>query len=121
MAISGYSKLPGKASRYRTPEGTTISRRQYENLRFRKAGWRNWSDYQRTAKTRDYRRWVEAAAKEHNVSARKFKNPDSHFNQLYLDARNADWDHTADGSFADLLTYLGLRQPDASYDVGDTP
>lgn len=121
MASKGYTRIPGKANRYRTPEGTTISRRQYENLRYRKAGWRSWSDYQRTAKTDEYRRWAKAAADEQNVSARKLKSADSHFNQLYLNARNSGFSTEVEGDFADFLSYTGLRRPDADYDVGDTP
>lgn len=121
MPLPGYKRIPGKASRYRTPDGGEISRRQYENIRFRKAGWGSWSEYQRTAKTKEYRRFVTAAADEKGVSPRTLKNPESDFNQLYLEAKRDDWKNDPEGPFADFLVFIGVRAPDADYNVGETP
>ena len=39
--LRGYSPIPGSARRYRAPDGSTISRRQYDNLRAQAAGFDN--------------------------------------------------------------------------------
>lgn len=39
--LRGYKLLPGSARRYQTPSGKTISRREYDNRRARKAGFAN--------------------------------------------------------------------------------
>lgn len=119
MPLPGYTRLPGKANRYQAPSGETISRRQYENLRFQKEGWKSWSEYQRTAKTKEYRRFV-GNAKDENIE-RNPKAPGSEFNQRYLAARDSGWSKDPDGDFADFLVWLGVRRPDATHDVGDTP
>lgn len=120
MPLPGYTRLPGKANRYRTPSGDEISRRQYENLRFQKLGYSSWSEYQREAKSKEFKRFAAAAADEHETNARKIKT-DPEFTELYLAAKRSDWQNDPEGPFADFLVYIGLRRPDADYNVGDTP
>lgn len=126
MPLRGYSRLPGKSERYRTPKGTVISRRQYENVKHRRAGWRSWSEAQRTAK-RDpmYNRMRAEAMVEHGLSKRQ-TGLGSEFQERYLKAKQVGFDETdegrdPEGAFADLLSYVGLRDPEDHWDVGDTP
>lgn len=143
--LPGYSRLPGKSRRYLTPSGESISRRAYENKVFQSAGWQSWADYQRTAKDPQYRAWREAAAGNYRTKEPYYKaknrlshgyykslgrsrvndfglaEPDSEFNQAYLAARDAGFEHQSEGPFARFLTQIGLRNPTANFDVGDTP
>lgn len=127
MPLPGFKRLPGKANRYVDPSGKEISRRQYENIRFRKSGWKSWSEYQRTARAtnprtgrKDYRRWAEAYADEKGISVRNaMTDPD--FMEAYNAAKDTSWKHDPDGEFADFLKLVGLRPDDADYNVGDTP
>lgn len=41
MALRGYKPLGGTSRKYRTPSGKVISRREYDNRRAKKAGFRN--------------------------------------------------------------------------------
>ena len=118
--LPGYTKLPGKAERYKTPSGETISRRQYENKRFRQVGWRSWSEYQREARKPQFRRWVEKASSTLGPK-RQLKSPQSEFSRMYIEAKRTDWKHDADGPFSDFLKWLGIRDEQADYPVGDTP
>lgn len=128
-SVADYVKLPGKKERYRNKRtGKTISRRQYENLRAREAGWGSWSEYQREARTDDWLRWRGIAAHEAGVKPKKL-GMRSEFSKKYLKmkvARNGGV-HVApdlydpDGPLAEFLVYLGLRKPDDEWMVGDTP
>lgn len=144
--LPGYKKVPGSSRRYVTPSGQEISRRQYENIRFQKAGWHSWSEYQRVAKTPEYRRFVKAAEtyektdrswprqkRKHwdfeeylrrgsrGPSRTGYKNPDSEFNEAFLKAYRSDFDPSVGGPFEEFLIDIGLREPGMQFDIGDTP
>lgn len=118
-----------RARRYRTPSGKSISRRQYENLRYSKSGV-TWSQVQsiKSGKSRalkrsqgedttlTYKRWLNAAEKETGLSARQLNAPDSEFNRLLGKAIDDEFAYNATGSFHDFLVYLGYRTDNEDFD-----
>lgn len=125
-SLPGWKRLGGSAERYRNPAGEVVSRRQYENARAQRAGWRNWSDYQRTRKSDDYNRWLNRAIDEKGLTRRDI-GVDSEFSQRYLtlqlarDTMDESDLKSPDGPLADYLVWIGLRDADDWWDVGDTP
>lgn len=119
--LPGYTRLGGSSRRYRTPSGQTISRRQYENIRYGKAGFSSWSQYQRVTQDEDYYRWLGMAAQVNDLGIDDLREPDSEFNRLLAKAADDDFSHKAHGAFHDFLVYAGWRNPDWDFDVGDTP
>jgi hypothetical protein len=140
--LPGYKRLPGTARRYETPSGESISRRQYENRVFSKSGWASWSEFQRVSQEDEYKRFARAYANDQKgkpwyrqrAGKEKFSHyqyrsriprgmlePDSEFNQAYLKARRSGFRATVGGPFDKFLKMIGLRDPDATYDVGDSP
>lgn len=140
--LPGYKRLPGSARRYQTPTGETISRRQYENRVFSSAGWESWSEYQRTARSDEFRRFAKSYAREQKGKPwfrqrggkesyasyqargkvpRGMLEPDSEFSQAYLAAKQSGFSTEVGGPFDRFLKMTGLRDPDATYDVGDSP
>lgn len=139
MPLGDWKRVRGSAERYRPPPGRiselrnagkvradgTVSRRTYENERAKRAGWRNWSDYQRTRKSDDYNRLLNVGIANRGLG-RKDIGVESGFSKLLLGVRRARRDNSADlfdpdGPLADLLVYVGLRQPDDYWFVGETP
>lgn len=118
-----------------TGTGEIISRRRYENLRIELAGrtnpqhygWRSWSDFQRSRKSPVYQHDLEKALEAHpDLTAKDLRRIDSEFNELFADARpywnkrkSAEY-RNPNGPVATFLVYLGLRDEDAEYDVGET-
>jgi hypothetical protein len=127
--LDEWEKLPGRKERYRNKRtGKTISRRQYENLKARAVGWSSWSEYQREARHDDWMRFRGIAAHQQKLKPKRL-GMTSEFSQKYLvmkRARNGGI-HVApdlydpDGPLAEFLVYMGLRKPDAEWNVGDTP
>ena len=119
--LPGFHKLPGSSERYiRLSDGEEISRRQYENERFKQAGWDSWSEYQRHAREEQFQRWVVAERQEHGGSWREIVSPNSRFSRDYAAALHSGWSKKAHGPFAKLLENLGLRTHGANWDVGET-
>lgn len=119
--LPGYRKLPGRAERYeRLSDGETISRRQYENERFRAGGWTSWSEYQRAAKTESFQRWAFIEKLRTGKTYSQIVNPMSGFSKKFIAAKHSNFTPEAHGAFADLLEYLELRDDDSDYDVGET-
>lgn len=127
--LPGFRRIPGRSERYFPPhdwEGPTgpngtISRRQYENYRMRKYGWRNWSEYQHDANTDDYRRWKgEFASRNKNDPEASYRGPHSEFAEFWLTAKRSDWSKDAEGPLANLLVMTGHREAEWEWDVGDT-
>ena len=118
-----------------TPTGTVISRRQYENLRIAEVregtptafGWKSWSQFQSARKSKAYQFDMEKALEKNpDLSAKDMRRIDSEFNQLYVEARPIWKDRKSkayrnpNGPVANFLAYMGLRDEDAEYDVGET-
>lgn len=124
--LPGWKRLGGSAERYRAPSGEVVSRRQYENVRARQSGWRSWSEYQRTRKSPQFKRAVEDAIAKGTVTHKRDVGPNAPISQKWnavLKARADDAPnlYDPDGPLADYLIYIGRREPDDWWDVGDTP
>lgn len=122
---SEWIKLPGKSERYKRA-GKVISRRQYENLKARAVGFKNVSEFQRMARTDDFIRFRGIAAFSAKRSARRYAGLTSPFTQRMLKVKRSRESerkdlYDPDGPLAELLVWLGLRKPDAEWNVGDTP
>lgn len=116
----GYSPT---ARTYYDPEGRIRSRRAADNERLRSSGWTNKRDFDlrfTARKDRGYDRWAESGI-DAGMPESELRQADSEFNRLFLDARADNFSPNPDGAFAVFLTYIGLRQPDWTWDVGDTP
>lgn len=109
----------------------TISRRQAEQQNYTDAGWRSRADYERrfaprTKQGRKYAYFRDQALTNRDVKRRSLDRPDSEFNRLYLKARRFNFDRGRsvrgpNSHMARFLAYTGLRDPSATYNVGDTP
>lgn len=70
---------------------------------------------------------MDLALSQHpEISAKQMRSIDSEFNQLFASAR-PHWKNRRskeyrdpNGPVADFLVYMGLRDEDATYDVGET-
>ena len=156
MARSGYHKLtPAELSkrglsptseryvrdrdlasfnRTRSKQGAldqSLSRRQYDNLRYVDLGWKSRDDFERRFDEghRDmagYRRWRDAAIANGVATPNEIDRPGSEFNRRFLRARAHNFDRGRAGkrpgsAFAQFLVYVGLRDDRADFDVGGTP
>jgi len=125
--LEGWRKLPGKAERFINPSGTVVSRRQYENERAKRAGWKNWSDYQRTRKSESFNNRLKQAVANDAPITRRDVGVEGDFSRAYVDVRNACADNDVvelrdpNGALADFLVLIGYRDADDWWDVGDTP
>jgi hypothetical protein len=111
--------------------GAELSRRQYENLRYQSQGWASKSEYERVThghmrnvphEANAYRRFAQMYADEHDIPLRSVMGPDSEFSKAFKAAYDDDFkDLTPNSPFSDMLTAVGVRDPLATYDVGETP
>ena len=120
--------------------GQHVSSRQYQNLRYQGSGWKSKAQYetlQRYAYSKDaskklkragfpheasaWRIWSIEYALEHGQSIQSVRKPDSQFSQLYAGALDSGFDTEPNSPFAKLLAAIGWRDPDAQWQVGDTP
>jgi hypothetical protein len=112
--------------------GQLLQRRQYENLRYSAAGWTSKSEYERVShghmknvphEANAYRRFSLMYADEHgDENLRKVVGPNAAFSRAFVAAYRDNFeDMTSDGPFAKLLTVMGVRDAEATYNVGDTP
>lgn len=140
IELAGYTRLPGSARRYRTPRGEVISRRQYDNLRARQAGFESRSEIERFRQSSAGRRW-RFKLRSHDPSARgdwqtmhaayeverRRQRLPTH---LTTDRWGKPVEYTRDeddpelvaagGPLDELLVALGHRDPGASWNVGET-
>jgi hypothetical protein len=135
LRLKGYRALGGSSRKYETPRGKIISRREYDNRRLRKQGWKNRSEAERFRTGPIYtqkRSKLEAAG-------RKPKELDI-FSDFAEFVRDIDWDKVNElwdeveqeresgearfdpnGPLAEVLAMEGARLPDWEWAVGDTP
>lgn len=129
-AVEGYEKVPGSSRRYRNVEtGETISRRQFDNLRIQRGAspFQNRSEIERYRSGRNleaqrYARTANVVRKMSPVQ-RPGLDPDdltSEYTRLYVEAKRNRRDLSPDGPLAQFLKFIGLREPDDSWDVGET-
>lgn len=111
-------------------------------MRFRAAGWRSWGDYQRTARDPEYQRFARTYSAQQRGGGDWYRKrggiskfskysakqptrgtlePNSEFNEAYLAAKREGFATRKGGAFDHFLKLLGLRDPEADYQVGDTP
>ena len=137
MAREGYRKLTRDelrkrglsptSERYVAPgQRGTISRRQYDNLRYVDSGWRNRADYERRYQDPTYAYMAAQAITNKGLSRRAVDAPGGEFAKLALKARAVGYGkgragRSAKGPMAKLLVYVGLRDPNATDQVGSTP
>lgn len=102
----------------------TISRRQAEQERYTAGGWSSRAQFERRYQGKTGRKFArfEAEAIEQGKLTRR-SAPDSKFAQLFNAWRRDDFRErgTKRTPAARFLTYVGLRDSQASYPVGSTP
>ena len=153
-----WQRLPGSGRReryipprgLRLPKGTrveyvyrngrrfrTVSRRQFENTRAQRGGYRSLSEFRRLTGRRDrviwdydrlvsrqrlaarYDTFVRIASEETDETRARLLRPDSKFNQLWRLAVMDDWGTDDNESpYAEILRYVGLRRPDTMMPIG---
>lgn len=124
-----------RAERYIAPNGDNVSRRQAENVVARQAGWDSWSEYQRVARSRTFRKQLEIGVEGQGLpdeprSYRKLAGPTTDFSTAYqkfreegdLEGRWAETHSRSPNSpWAQMQVAQGIRDENARYDIGDTP
>lgn len=137
MAREGYRKLtrgelverglsPSSERYVHAGHRGTLSRRQYDNARYADEGWRNRADYERRYNDPTFAYMAAQAITNKGLSRRAVDAPGGEFAKLALKARAVGWGkgragRSAKGPMAKLLVYVGLRDPNATYQVGSTP
>lgn len=134
MALhGGFRRAPGASGHGKGPERFVpppgyagpigadgyVSRRQMRNAVARAHGFTSQARYESLSRTPRYRRFAEILADEEDVRPNAVKGPSSEFT---MRLRDVDWDDkSSDGSLAQFLEWLGIREPNASYPVGGSP
>lgn len=128
MPRRGWTRLGGSAERYLSPDGREVSRRQYDNERAKDEGWGNRSEYENRFKDptylwawRQYQRNQKISVPE----ARKRDRMGGDLNKKLREAQRTGWGKTKTGRdprgpMSKLLVDMGLRDPSATYAVGNT-
>lgn len=138
MPLPGYKFLGGSSRRYVTPTGEIISRRQYDNLRARDAGWRSRSELEKFRRNKVARTgWSKWA---HDVKQHSGKRPTwrsyrdlkdvldrrAKLKRLYPGLSGPDLDRMdpvlidPNGPLARILTDAGRRSSGMGNPVGDS-
>lgn len=128
MPRKGWKRLGGTAERYLSPEGEVVSRRQYDNLRAKAAGWDNRSQFERRYDDPTYLWAFQQYRREQKLTIQEARRQDRMGGQMNKKIRAAQvtgWGKTkagrsATGPMARLLVDMGYRDPTATYAVGDT-
>lgn len=107
------------------PRGSTIARRQGENLRLMidGGGWQSYSEWRRVTLSEHYQGWQRQVARKFSTDPRTLRKPDSSFNRAYVRWMRQGFTKSSrpKGRFAKFLVGIGFRDPRATYPVGDTP
>ena len=128
MPRKGWQRLPGTAERYLSPEGKIVSRRQYDNLRAREQGWESRSQFENRYKDPTYLWAFRRYQRTHKLSivaARRADRMGGPLNNMLRDAQRTGWGKTKEGRdpegpMSQLLIEIDMRDPLATYPVGDT-
>lgn len=129
---TGHSR---RSERYIAPNGDNVSRRTVENIVARANGWDSWSEYQRVAQTRTYRKQLGIAVEGRGLADRprsyqRLSGPSTDFSRAYaqfiqegdIEGQWSDsHSRTPDSPWARMQVAQGIRDQDARYDIGDTP
>jgi len=124
----GWTKLAGTSERYVSPDGHEVSRRQYDNERAKEQGWSNRSEYERRYEDKNYLwalRQYQRANKMTISQARAADRLGGDLNKKLRAAKATGWGKTQAGRdprgpMSKLLVDMGMRDPSATYAVGDT-
>ncbi len=117
--VSDYRIIDKKRGHYehKTKPEIRINRNDIEKLRAVEIGYTSRSDMVNSRKTYQYKRWFSGSLD----STIKGKDRGG-FEKLYLEARKDNFNNlTPEGPLAKLLVSRGLRDADATYNVGNTP
>lgn len=134
--LRGYEYLGKKnKERYRAPDGSIISKREYRNRQVKRAGlgkslsdleyrtqpWAGKRSHKAAVsqKQRDLR--IRQASQTQKIPERELRRWDSEYERLLKPWRDSGHSTDAEGPGHDFLVYLGLRDPEADYDIGGTP
>lgn len=122
-SFAGYERLPGPARRIRTPSGEIISRRQFENRRFRAIGWKNWREFQDRFDDPMYRDFLKSAGLVTGTPIRTLSRANDEFTRSYIRHRDTIRRRRAgaQSDAAQWLVKIGKRPAGATYPIGDTP
>ena len=121
--LSGWTRLPGTAERYRKPDGEVVSRRQYDNARARAKGHTSYSQFQRMRKDRRYVLGERDAVLQQGITKYSTRRLESEYNTLYtamIADAGPDRDLSWNGPLGQYLVYTGDREADWRFDVGQT-
>ena len=125
--LPGWQPLKGSGPRkYRDPTGQVRTEYAYRNAQAKAAGWNSYWDYRKTSKSDRWYNQKRTDAILERGQTKRTTGMSSNFAQLYTaqrDAAQTDKDawHDPNGPMAAFLVYLGYREPEDWWDVGDTP
>ncbi len=104
---------------YRLNQDIKISRHSYENLKAQSFGWNSRYERDTARHTSEYKRWLTGTMQ----SGQKAAVNREQFEKLYIAAKrdNDFGNKSANGTLAQLLIFVGLRDEQATYPVGQTP
>lgn len=136
LKLKGYTPLGGSSRKYRYDRtGKIISRREYDNKRLRKQGWKNRYEAEQFRTSRSYSQKRDKLER----NGRKPSELDI-FSDFASFVRDIDWEAVKtlwteieaeramgeqnldpNGPLAEVLVLEGARLPDWDWAVGDTP
>lgn len=128
MPRQGWTRLGGSSERYLSPDGREVSRRQYDNERAKAEGWDNRSQFERRYDDKTYL-WAfnryRQGQKIQITEARRLDRMGGELNKKLRAAQRTGWGKTQAGRdprgpMSKLLVDMGLRDPSATYAVGNT-
>lgn len=114
---SDYEKRDNKSYYYKKDASIVISRGTYEDVRAKDTGWTGRTERDKARRTSEYKRWITGTMQ----SGQKPQFDRNEFEKNYLAAKKSDWSKDANGPFAQFLVWIGMRDKDATYPVGQTP
>jgi hypothetical protein len=128
VPLKGWKRLGGSAERYLSPDGEIVSRRQYDNYRAQLAGWDNRAQFERRYEDTTYLWAFRKYQRENKMTIQQTRRADRMGGTLSKKLRAAQstgWGKTKagrspHGPMSALLIELHLRDPTATYAVGDT-
>lgn len=123
LRSAGYSPT---SERYRSPSGEIVSRRQYDNSRYSDTAFHNRSQFERRHADATYSHFIRKIAQAEGTTRKAIDKPTSSAAQLLQRAKETGYGKQRRGRgknspMAKVLVRAGLRDKDATYQVGATP
>lgn len=124
--LAGWTRIKGSARRYKDPSGNIVSRRKYEDARYKQVGWDSWHDYQKIKKSDEWLRLEGIYVEKKELKGRRQVGPTSAFASKYLALRHARRSHAPDlhdpdGPLNDWLVEVGVKVDGAAWDITSDP